>query len=112
MLVGWTHLFHGQLKWLVHQCPISQSNNHTVDIAACRRSKKWVGLVGVAYWVRLQINPALSRVIKLFVFSNSLVSQNEKTWVLLVLQIRSQRGLRPSQQAWLLISWPWNLYPN
>lgn len=111
MLVGWTHLFHGQLKGLVHQCPISQSNNHTVDIAACRRSKKWVGLVGVAYWVRLQINPALSRVIKLFVFSNSLVSQNEKTWVLLVLQIRSQRGLRPSQQAWLLISWPWNLYP-
>lgn len=103
MLVGWTHLFHGQLKWLVHQCPISQGNNHTVDIAACRRSKKWVGLVGVAYWVRLQINPALSRAEKLVV-SNSLVSQNEKTWVLLILQIRSQRGLRPSQQAWLLIS--------
>lgn len=54
ILVDWTHLIHSLLKWLIHQCPISQSNNHTVDIAACGRSKKWVGLVGVAYWVRLQ----------------------------------------------------------
>lgn len=55
ILVDWTHLLHRCLKGLIRQCPLSQSNNYAVDIAACRRNKKWVGLVGVAYWVRLQI---------------------------------------------------------